>query len=63
MSQKSTVLEDYEPWPVVEYEDQRRRTMTAEDYAVAQFLDSLSDADAAITDPDVAEARQNTFIN
>lgn len=84
-----TVLADYEPWPVADNEDHRRETMTAADYAIAQFLDSLTeintakqwkvsqlaeldllenlsrlaDADAAMTNSDVAEARQNTFIN
>ncbi len=59
----------------VDREDHRRETMTAADYAVAQFLDSLTvpentekwldflaDGDAATTNPDVSFVRQNTFI-
>ncbi len=61
---------------IVDREDHRRETMTAAEYAVAQFLDSLTvpknaqewldflaDGDAATTNLDVSNARQNTFIN
>ncbi len=61
---------------IVYNEDYRRETMTATEYACAQFLDSLTvpenaeawldylaAGDAATTNPDVAIACQNTFIN
>ena len=59
----------------VDREDYRRHSMTAAEYAVEQFLDSLTvpanaqiwldtlaDGDAATSNPDVAQARQDTFI-